>query len=393
MLDFDVSYYNETHRQLLADTAIADELDRLVKNGLQLKEAEYWAYSVFKHQKDKGEWRTYKQLRRKLPKFRPAYREYFDTKRKTVQSVFSGTDTDRATTEAMAVGASLGLMSEALGLHEADWEKIDESKKKDLDFQIAATRRSIYELESKGAVSDDDGVSSISGKRAEIEAKKKDQRKGGNKNQLVGIITKFPTSKLKKTHCYLLDPPSFAGAINPIKHKLLARLLFYLREINMVLAARFLIALANRINDLGHIDDFGALDGKPLIDSDGDPFNVPESASTVRSIDRPRRFFGEVFPFSDTTWFFYGFDFTLLEMLIAMRHQDILDFKSALPGQLPEKVVILGRLHLRDMRRMGLPPNAGRKTPDPNRREIELVGELYANNAGRVFGELKVKAQ
>ncbi len=80
-------------------------------------------------------------------------------------------------------------------------------------------------------------------------------------------------------------------------------------------------------------------------------------------------------------------------MLIRMQYQEVLDYKSALADTLPDQFTILGRPKVHDLQQMGLAADAGSKTPDPNRRVIEMRGTLFATEAGRVFGEVKTKIE
>jgi hypothetical protein len=315
---------------------------------------------------------------------------YFDFSKGSITSRFEGDDTSKAQTEAVGVGASLSLMSNLLDLTEADWEKIPASNIKDMDFSIASTGSSMVEVESKGTT-----TSILSGFKKSIEDKKKAarerQRKKKNKSELFGVITRLPTSPKEKAKCYLLDPPATTDTDDPSKHKLLARLTYYGRELRMLLGSQFLIGLANRIQDIERIRDYEALNAVSLINSLGDTYTIPLIAFQRRSVNTSHSFFGEVFPLDQIagTWFYYGFDAVVMQLMIDQNFSAIRSFKSDLPDNLPDQSTILCRPILDDLRFMGMDPEYGNKTSDPNRREFRMKGKLEATDAGRVFGILK----
>lgn len=329
MLHFDVAYYDEEHAALLRETRLVAQLDAIVRSGLQITEEEFLVYSIFREQKKKRGFRTFGELRRKLPSRRRIFLDYFSLKNGIVRSRHDNPHHhDRTQTEAAGVGASLAVVSKALKLTEADWERIDESSDKDLDFNIASTGSQFIEVEAKGTIRDPGRKKSAA--RLHIEQKKEAKREILRKTKprrtdvLLGVIASFPYDQEGKALCHLLDPPMTAATDDPRKHKLLARLSFYWREVGIMTRSSFLVALSNRLQSLSSIENFDDLDGDPLLNGRGETIAEPAGIFRNRSILSDGTAFGEVIPVRNddpkgepkNLAYFYGLDSAILPLLI-----------------------------------------------------------------------------
>ena len=179
MYKFKVEYYDEQHKSLLKQYSCYDEIEKLVVNCFTVSEEEFHSYALFREQKNYDGWRTYQELKLKIPSRLLSFKEYFSVNNGLLRSRFShANDREKHLTEAIGVGAGLALVSQLYGLTEADWERIPETNEKDLDFEIASNGKEYIEVEVKGAVVQNINIKSeISGRARHIKDKKKKNQK------------------------------------------------------------------------------------------------------------------------------------------------------------------------------------------------------------------------
>jgi hypothetical protein len=122
---------------------------------------------------------------------------------------------------------------------------------------------------------------------------------------VIGVITAIPSDSKLRAKCFLLDPPPVDILLDPFKYKLLARLYFYWRELSLVPRAHFLEVLVNRIKSIQSSGEYKSLDGLPLLNSRGEPHQVPGSLFETRSSVYGRSAFSEVLPFREGRFIFY----------------------------------------------------------------------------------------
>ena len=79
MYRFRVEYYNEEHKCLLERYSCSDEIKKIVKNGFTVHEEEFHCYALFREQKRYEGWRTYQELKLKIPNRLSNFKEYFST--------------------------------------------------------------------------------------------------------------------------------------------------------------------------------------------------------------------------------------------------------------------------------------------------------------------------
>ena len=388
MIRFKVAYYDDTHKENLASLPCHDRLQTVVDHGLEVVGNEFCVYSMFREQKNLPGWRTFKEMRKLLPRRIQAFRDYFSFSHGTVTSRFSTCEQlDNTQTEAAGVGAALTLASNIYGLTEADWQPIPREGIGTLDHRIASTGDHFVEVEAKGTVTDELTKSAVSSQKSKIDKKKADQQSQGNPNTLIGVITAFPTQPGQLALCRIMDPPSQVKDYDPWRHKILARLYFYWRELSFLTRSHLVIALRNRWQDLAAIRDIAELDGSPLLGGNGKRLSIPSSLEMSKSLAGPHIAFGEAIPLNGPELYFYGFAFDVLQPLLDQQHGSIESFKSLAPTRLGQETRVTVRLRKADARQYDVD---WQKTSDPNRLQTTLTAKLYANSAGRVVGRLSL---
>lgn len=218
-----VDFYDKKHEVLVKENSLAfPKIKKMVTEGFSVEEEEFYTYAIFREQKQRPNWRTYKDLEHYLPNRLQQFNDYFEIGPNGLVSKFSSQDeTDNALTEGVGVGAALAVLSHAYDLTEADWEKIPVGIVKDLDFQIASTGQDFVEVEAKGAIVDDPKMlTEISGRAGHIKEKKIAQRNAGNKNVFFGVIASIPWQTDQEMVCRVLDPEPNVPNISPGKYDL-----------------------------------------------------------------------------------------------------------------------------------------------------------------------------
>ncbi len=393
MIKFKVDYYDPEHEKLLANLSCFSEFEKIKHDGFIIEDQEFHVYSLFREQKNIVGWKNYQELSKRVPNRLQKFNEYFSIEGGVLKSRFTASEErDNSMTDAAGVGVSLSLISRAYGLIEADWEKIPISKKKDLDFNIASTGQEFIELESKGAiVSNTNKKSEISGHAARILAKKKVQRNNnGNKNTLIGIIVSIPCVDGNEAVCRVLDPDSISFEFAPHKYKLLARLLYYFREIRMISKAHFLIALRERIQAIQISREYEIFDKLPLLNLDNEPFSIPASLMTSKSVVGNDIAFGEVFPIGNNEYYYYGFVFDIIQALQSQNYSKIINYKSDI--KLTKESNIIARI--RNPYIKAIPEEDfssisknNQLTTNNNFFETEMRGQLFVTSSGKVVGK------
>lgn len=385
MLKFRVEYYDAEEKRKLSALSCAQKVDAVVTKGLEIPKQDFFAYSMFREQKQESGWRTYDELVKHLPPRIQIFEQYFDLSCREVVSRFKQSDdTDIKLTESAGVGASLALVSYLYGLIEADWEKIPVARVKDLDFEVAATQKEIVEVEAKGAiVSDTLHKTEISQRATHIREKKITQRANQNKNTLIGVIVSFPKQAGQDVVCRLLDPDGEDIEIPPAKYKLLARLRFYYRAIRTISHAHFLIALINRISELEKLRAYEELDQLPLLNIDGEIFNTPASLRISRSTVGDDFAFGEIVPLGNGEFYYYGLVFSIINLLIKQSFSDITNF-NVQPTVLGD-VRIVASIRKSELTAFGLDKRELREIEGSYYR-LSMHGNLSVTSSGRVIG-------
>jgi hypothetical protein len=158
---FDCAFYDSGHERELQRTSIYPGLKRAAADGVAIPYSEFKSYAIFREQGDDVDYNTFSELQRKLDKFIPAYEEYYEQSGNMIYLRRSGARQQARThTEMGGIGAALSLTSRLYDLTEADWQRIPETREKDVDFmrsnpRMASTGMSFIQVEAKGRAFDD----------------------------------------------------------------------------------------------------------------------------------------------------------------------------------------------------------------------------------------------
>lgn len=373
MYRFRVEYYNDNHKKLLEQYSCFGEIEQLVVNGFVVTEEEFYSYALFREQKNHDGFRTYQDLRSKIPDRLSGFKDYFSVKDGLLCSVFSNAnDRDNHHTESIGVGGGLSLVSRLYGLTEADWERISVSNEKDLDFEIASNGKEFIEVEVKGAVVRNINMKSeVSGRAGKIEQKKKEKGKRSNfKSSRIGVIISVSSTYGDVPICRLLDPVSDSYHMSPDKYRLLARLSYYHRELRALGRFGLLSDIKNRIRALYYSTEYNSLDGVALLDVNNEkmspPFSAMNSKSTVGDFA-----FGEVIELKSGQYYFYGMMYDVFDVLIGQNFEIINKYKKE---SSVESVNISARLR-----------NGGDNEKEKY-RTVKMKGDLNITSSGKVLG-------
>lgn len=371
MYRFKVEYYNDEHKKLLESYSCSGAIEKMIKDGFEVPEEEFHSYALFREQKKRDGWRTYQDLKLKVPHRLSNFKEYFSVNDGLLCSIFSNAnDREKHLTESVGVGAGLALVSLLYGLTEADWERIPESNEKDLDFEIVSDGNEFIEIEVKGAVvTNVNNKSEISDRARDIRDKKREKAKRTNaKSSRIGIIVSISNSCREMPICRLLDPDSRKYDMSPEKYRLLARLSYYYRELRLLGRFGLLSDLKNKIRDLYYSSNYEDLDSVALKDVNNDKMSAPLSAMYSKSTADDFAF-GEVIELKDGQYYFYGMMYDVFDILISQNFEIINKYKKK---SSVESVNVSARLR-----------NDNEKE---KYRTVKMRGNLYITSSGKVLG-------
>lgn len=389
---FNVEFYDDKHRELLKDNcSLYERIEKLISSGFAIDKEELFSYAIFIEQKyGKSCWESFQELQERLPHFRRSWEEIFNFSGGTVHANFDTSLIHTYHKEALGVGGALSIVSKIYGLTEADWQKIPITQIRHLDFEIASTGKEFVQVEAKGSVVPDYHKSRISNHKRSIEDKKKVQReKQANSNTMLGVITVISNDSGLIAKCLILDPPAEDIIQDPYKYKLLARLFFYWREMQMISKSHFLEVLINRIKSIQLSEDYKSLNELPLLNRRGEPHQIPDSLFQTHSCVLDESAFGEAFPFDadKARFFFYGFNSQVVKSILKQNFEEInaMDFypfvqkDAEVSAKIPKRFFEGTQRDIEDY-----DEKAGQ-----TRLEIHMKGDLTHTPSGRVFGFLK----
>lgn len=333
-LDFDVQYYSDEDEAALTASAFGADVPWVVPNGLRVDPLDLLLNSVFTDRRDYPGFESATDRDQIAVEEIPGYERYFDLSYGRLTAKLPPNDQPTHWTERIGVGVAITTLNRALGLTDADWQRRPVSQKKDLDFHLAATDDHLIILEAKGrtlsAPPDGNGRSRISGAVRGIRGKKEQQRPAPDATAtFVGAVTVIPhrQGRLFTPTVYLVDPPPPDGLPEPRRYKLITRLSYYHQVLLLLGHFHILIALRNRIGVLGALQDISALDGIPLVNAQGSPFDIPSTTRTARSHEEVGPIFGRVFLFDDEPWFI-GLDEIVFSILARQDFDQLRRFRS-----------------------------------------------------------------
>ncbi|AKB24519.1 hypothetical protein MSMTP_1050 [Methanosarcina sp. MTP4] len=398
---FDVEFYDKIHEMMIRNnlpgSVTIKKLEYLLETGLEVSKEEFWTYGIFTEWKNKPGWKTFDDFKRRLPDRIGIYENYFGYCDGVVISKYKGINESLPfATESCGVAGSLVLMNRLFGFHEADWEKINVSKSKDLDFRIASTGEYFIEVEAKGTIVGDDGKSaSIYGQKKDIEDKKRIQRESNDiiqRSSLFGVITCIPFKSDDdhecnlRAKCLLLDPAPEEIIEDPLKFKLLSRLKFYQKNLGMISDSKIITVLNNRIRVIEHSTNFWDFHQLHLINKTGKKLQINSNSFDRKTVVDRDSIVGQVFPISQTLFFFYGFESELFNVMIDQDFNEILNYKKEIAKFYR---YVKAKVDIEDLKRYGINYEKFRKIKNSNKVEVLTKGNLFRSNSGRVVGFLE----
>ena len=382
-----VSVYNDAHRNLLESSSpIYDKIQNIDRKDIEISREDFLIYSLFKEQKNYPGFKTFADLKKKLPNRIGWLNDYLSQDSPTITAAFDNAQVQKQITENVGIGAGLSVISHLHGLTDADWENIPDSTQKDTDYSISSDGKNIIEVECKGTFADPDlKISSVSNMRKDIEDKKSFQRSHeSNDNLLYGVITSYDANPDKLPHCRILDPISDNEYDSPWKLRLLSRLRFYLRELNLISQSPLLVALSNKLQTLNHLSDeeIKKTDNLPLSKADGEPLPFPVSFDLHKTrVLGEHSGFGNVVKVDQNQYLFYGYCDEVITKLITQNYSEIMHMKF------PTKSY---NIHIHAvLRKRDIEPNTDFRELKRDYVEQQLYGEIQRTSSGRLFGIFK----
>ena len=379
-----------TDRELLKKWPEWSRIEALLESGLTVDATLFLINSMFREQSGEEGWRTYDDLRAKLPDFVGSLRHSFSFDEGTVSSRRDPESLGTNFTEQMGVGVALSVANQIFDLHEADWSKITTGRKKTLDHILASTGDRLVgiEVEAKGTVRRglDPKNDPIYAQAKSIREKKGTQRGAGREVQMLGVVGVFSTQADEPARIYLLDPPLQGPDVSPRWFKLLARLRFYTRTLSQMSRSTFAAALASRVDAIAQLGDPTELDELPIKDPSGTVYRRPASSPLGQ------RLVGRVVPLDSDELFVHGLAPDVFPLLRRQRFESILAFRSGYAGIYDVQGSPL--VSVADCERRGMSiREEWEKSRDGGYVRIPVRGRVGVGASGRAFGIVRAESR
>ena len=390
-LRFDISFYDDIHRDELMKHKYARRIKQLVDFGLSEKEKEFQIYAMFTEQDGRPRFRNYSELKQLVPRRIQKLEDYIDTSGGTVRSLVSRGRNQ--VTEQVGVAAALLVVNNIFGLHRADWERIPEtSKRKTMDFQLASDGTDFILVEAKGTVFETGNVHRDATLEEHIKGKKRAHLSNNpGLTSLFGVITGIPCQSNKTAQCLLLDPvfEDVEIEMDPAKYQLLSRLYFYSRILRVISRGQLVRALLNRIDVLKRSSNYLEFDGLPLVDIYEEPIiPPPENTSSIggKTVVKDK-IVGLMFPISKARFFYYAVDIDVYRLMVEQNFEAIRKFSSTLDEQFIENVTYDNAIvEVRDLQKYGIPYKSFEKFDEAKKAIMTLTGSVHYSPSGQVIG-------
>lgn len=385
-----VRYWSPKDRRAIVRLSAGPAFEAIVNGGFQCSYGDFLSYGVFHEQSNDDGFETWEALQQHVKAIQGTFELHFGEVEGTIRGRrHHDADSRRKETEVAGIGIGLAVASHAYGLHHADWQRIEESREKTLDYRIASDGTKLIEVEVKARRVEDPKVKvGLYDAAADIRKKKavqfcSDRRESRHNKihpqqftptvvQRFGTICAVPGPDASEAVCYLVDPPADRLAIDPIRYRVLARLTYYWKAIGAISRSPFIGELRNRIEFIRHATNWRAFDGVPLRDRTGAEQRFPQSYQLTKIRPHSIPAFGELVRLSRDELFYYGFDDELVAMLIRQRFEEIVRYSSNLEARIQDQEV-----------EVTMPTVPGRIA---RRRPRRAVARLFASRDGRVFG-------
>lgn len=387
---------NEAEARLLLGSADGPSLARLFEHGLAIPSETLVANASLVFQRDGDGRRTRRELARVADRLVGVLAEEFDFR--------AGSAVAKAPAEIMltdviekaGVGASIAVADAVWGTHDADWERIypwdaTRRRQKALDHRAATAAGRFVEVEARGMVTSTAGARryNVEAKAREVQAKKTVQRKAGNSATMLGVITEFPFGTDEPVVSWVMDPPAEAPAMEPERYKLLARLVYFERQLGLIRKPAMLQALAGRLDAIARSRSLDELDGLPLRNDRGESFRLPVPSGDV--VEPFSGVEGRLLPLNPSTVAFYGFDRTAWELVRRQDFAKIRGWTSARAGVYGASFA--GFAPRRDVEQAGITVDGSWRTRASGQRiEVPVEGRIAVTQGGYAFGHLRLSA-
>ena len=405
-----VSYYDETEKELLRQYPSSKQIEELVNNGIEIPMAEfltyYWLYNKLSGAPEWADYKTiYKDIEKDISKATFNFRGLIGCNGQSICGLVdpSGLHKNNDLKEHIGEAAGLSLVSRIHGLTDMDWVPIKEEPVKTLDFRynIASTGSEFIEVENKGSCVDDNSHLSdpIYSHKASIKEKKEDinRRILANNYPDPDSLRYGTIAAFDKTHdmkCWILDPSSDRPQYDPHNFRLLTRMRFLRNWISFIAPlSQLTSALSTRVADLQNLSDPFELDGIKLLRRNEKPFNFSSSPFDQQStfwshrahiVDGPAG--GIILQISDNELFLTGIREDLLILASEQNFKEIMNYKTycGTISKTVECVFSGGRY-----KALHLPQNVlERTTKTGNYYSFKLSGKIHYSLSGLVFGIL-----
>jgi hypothetical protein len=349
-IEVDVAYYDENQAAALRKYPTVEAMERLVSGSVSIPRSEFLTYFLF-HRKGRGirGYESASEIRQRVHVASSWIQDILSLEGRSirVRSEVGHPPSDIIEHAGEALG--LSIVSRIHGLTEADWVPIGRIRKGPVrtvfDYENAFVEDGVVQVENKGRF-----VSNSSEREmpvVEAKAKIVEKKTRISEAQSQGTYPRFAARRYGtiaaldrrpdgRARVWLVDPESVGPDRDPRIDKVLARLGFLHQVIGLVSPrASLTTALANRISDLEAAADPTNLDGKPLVNAQGRPFDFLASgkawgsssffASKSTVADGPT---GGVLvqPFPNDL-FFFGIMEDVLRLAAGQEFADILRYK------------------------------------------------------------------
>jgi len=158
-LKIDLCYYNSAHQILFQSFPNADELNTLIKGGIEISKDEFLGYMMFTEQMDRDGFRTYAELQQRIQNRLGDIDDFLSFNNSSVQARVSSSEMMQpGFTERIGVALGLCVLNKIYTLTAADWKKIPETRGRyahpTFDFEIpkASTGAEFIRAENKGSI-------------------------------------------------------------------------------------------------------------------------------------------------------------------------------------------------------------------------------------------------
>ena len=386
---------NADQQRILLASADATALAKLFEQGIEIPSETLIAHASLVYQRDRDGRRSRKELVQDSRLVAILHAE-FDVRNGTMTATAPADEMVSGVIEQAGVAASIAVADEVWGTHDADWERIypwnpSGRRQKALDHQAATLDGRFVAVEARGMVTATPGQRQydVNRKAREVIEKKNVQRANGNPATMLGVITEFPFDSDEPLVAWVMDPPADAPAMDPGRYKLLARLVFFARQLGLIRKPAMLHALAGRLDALARMGTLDALDSIVLRDADGETFRLPKLAGDV--VEGVPGIEGRLLPLSAEVLAFCGFDRSAWSLIRSQAFAKIREWSSPLDGV--HAASFKGFVGRSEVERAGLVVSEAWRTRSNGRRvEVPVEGNIAVTKGGYAFGLLRVRS-